>query len=323
MTAPVKAPPKPPHAPDVHLKAQAKQGKRKPPRTLKGDLKALAGKVSTVRDKWTSGRQEAEGKKETVRKEAKEVLAPARQKVKEEKKIAGQVVEPVIRTVALARKALDPGNSKTKPYVTSFMISLGLSWAVGPQILTATYERLRFGTSTTDWGVLHGPGRWFRDTVGMAVETGQVASLVVAICLGLAPMMLFSIRNATAENLARSSYRGRMANIGIRWAARLPYLVPLVYVTGVAYPEYVTAVFGSPWTLQWWQFWVAGLFCTAYYFTMWALDRIERFYQERQAMSEEERNKVKSMGPGLFHAVLMIPLASIVSGVLYTPGAAW
>ena len=42
MTAPVNAPPKPAQAPDVHLKNPET---RKPPRTLKGDLKALKGKA--------------------------------------------------------------------------------------------------------------------------------------------------------------------------------------------------------------------------------------------------------------------------------------
>lgn len=303
MTAPVNAPPRPTHAPDVHLK---NPGKRKPPRTLKGDLKALKEKASSVRVKWTEGRKSAENKKEKVRKEAGKVLAPAKQKVSEEKQIAGEVMKPVFKVAVAVKKGLDPANGKTRPYVTSFMISLVVSWVFSPQILLALYERVRFGTNTTGWGFLQGPGRWFRDTVGMAYETGQMTGFIASICVGLAPMLLTSVRNMAATHVAQSSYQGRATGVVLKWLGRMPYLVPLVYLLGVSYPEYVTAWFGHPWTLAWWQFWVAGLFCIAYYSTMWVLDRVE-----------------KGLGLGYFHVLLMVPLASIVSGVLYAPGAAW
>jgi hypothetical protein len=303
VTAPVNAPPRPNHAPDVHLK---NPGKRKPPRTLKGDLKALKGKVSSVRSKWTEGRKSVENKKEKVRKEAGEILAPAKQKASEEKKIAGEVMKPVLQAAVTAKKALDPANGKTRPYVTSFMISLVVSWVLSPQILLALYERIRFGTDTTGWGFLQGPGRWFRDTVGMAYETGQMTGLIASAIIGLAPMILTSTRNAAANHIAQSPYRGKASALALKWLGRLPYAVPVIYLTGVAYPEYVTPLFGHPWTLDWWQFWVAGLFCFAYYCTMWVFDRVE-----------------KGLGLGYFHVLLMVPLASIVSGVLYAPGAAW
>lgn len=304
MTSPVKAPAKPTYDPDVHLKAPRA---RKPPRTLKGDLRALKGKAQTVRSKWTDSKKASEEKKEALRKEAGEILAPVKQKASEESKIAKEVMQPVAKAVEAVKKNLDPKNGKTRPYVTSFMISSVVSWAVGPQIFLAAYERIRFGTSTTDWGLLQGPGRWFRDTIRMAHETGQMVGFVAAICIGLAPMILSSFRNVTANHLAQSSYRGRAAELAIKWLARLPWMVPVVFLTGVAYPDYITAWFGSPWTFEWWQFWVAGLFCTAYYFTMWVFDRVE-----------------KGLGLGYFHVLLVVPLASIVTGALLnTPDAAW
>ena len=320
MITPVNAPPKPARAPDVHLKNPSS---RKPPRTLKGDLRALKDKASSARVKWAEGRASAESKKEKVRREAGEIRVPVKKKVSEEAEIAGEVVKPVFKATQAAKAALDPANGRTRPYVTSFMISLAASWAVGPQILTALYERIRFGTNTTSWGFLQGPGRWFRDTVGMAYETGQMVGLISAVIVGLAPMLLMNVRNMTAGHFARSSYRGRGADFVIRLLARLPYMVPVVFLVGVSYPDYVQALFGQAWTLEWWQFWVAGLFCIAYYCTMWAFDRIERLHRERLVLSEEERKATQSMGPGLFHALLMVPLASIVSGVLYAPGAAW
>ena len=298
-------PPKPTRDPDVHLKDGS--GRRKAPRTLKGDLGKLRGKVSAAVAKVGDGRKSAEEKKGEVREQAKEVLKPVSEKVDEEKKLVGEVMKPVYRAVGAVKAGLDPANGTTRPYVTSFGISAVVSWVLSPQILVAAYERIRFHTSTTGWGILHGPGRWFRDTVGRAAETGQTFGLVAAICLGLAPMLLFSVRNGVARHLAESPYYNKAGRFAIKWLARAPYLVPAIYLTGVSYPEYITPVFGSPWRLEMWHFYVAGLFCTAYYFTMWVFDRVE-----------------KGLGLGYFHVLLMTPLASIVTGaLLYAPGAAW
>jgi hypothetical protein len=296
-------PPKPKKAPTVHLKGQH----RKPPRTLKGDLKALKGKLSSARTKWSDDKTKAEDKKKKVRKEAKEILAPVKEKVSEEKKIAGEVMKPVYKAIETVKTNLDPENGKTRPYVTSFMISSIVSWVAGPQILIALYERIRFGTSTTEWGLLNGLGRWFRDTVGMAYETGRMGGLIWAAILGLAPMVIMFVRNLTAGYLAQGTYRGRLAEAGVRWLTRAAYLVPIGFFVGVSYPDEITWIFGSPWTFQWWQFWVAGLFCATFYCTMWVFDRIE-----------------KGLGLGYFHVLLMTPLASVITGAaLYAPGAAW
>jgi hypothetical protein len=322
VTAPVKTPPKPTYDPDVHLKPS---GTRKPPRTLKGDLKNLKGKISSSHSKWVDARKSAEGKKQNIRREAGEILAPVKQKVGSEKEIAAEVVKPVLKAVAAVRVGLSPGKGKTRPYVTSFMISVAASWAIGPQfLLAAAYERIRYGTSTIDWGLLQGPGRWFRDTLQMASETGQTVGLIAAICLGLAPMVLFSFRSAVVEHIKRSPYYGKAAELAVKWLTRLPWMVPAAFLVGVAYPDYITAWFGQPWTLGWWQIWVAGLFCAAYYCTLWVFDRMEKLYLARQTMSGEELERSSKMGPGLFHAVLMIPLASIISGALLNAqGAAW
>lgn len=313
-------PPKPKQAPTVHIKGQ----KRRPPRTLKGDIKTLKGKLSSTKDKWSEGKDKAEEKKEKVRKEAEKILAPVKEKAAEEKKLAAEVMKPVQAAAAVIKNGLEPGNGKTRPYVTSFMISSVMSWAVGPQILIALYERIRFGTSTAGWGILNGPGRWFRDTVGMAYESGRTGSLIWAAIMGLTPMIIMFTRNQVAGYLAQSTYRGRMVGFSITWLTRSAYLVPIGFFIGVSHPDQISAVFGSPWTFEMWQFWVAGLFCMAFYMTMWVFDRIERLNRERSVMSDEEREKSQSMGPGIFHALLMVPLASIVTGILlYAPGAAW
>ena len=321
MTTQVKVPPMPTRSPDVHLPDVSPV---KPPRTLKGDIKALKGKVSSVRSSWSTGRGTLKSKAQETRKDATKILAPMKERIEQEKALADETLTPVYRATEAVKRALDPSNGKTRPYVTSFMISSVVSWVVGPQVLLAAYERIRFHTSTTSWGILHGPGRWFRDTVGAAWETGQTGSLIWAAVLGLTPMIILGVRNMTAGHLAEGTHQGRLAAMGIKWLTRAAYLVPLTYFIGLGYPEVVSSLFGSPWELHWWQIWVMGLFCTAYYCTMWVFDRVEKLHRSRAGMSEEQRVGAKKMGPGLFHALLMTPLASIITGVLlYAPGAAW
>lgn len=305
MTTDIGLPPrtKPKQAPDLHWTDRS--GKQ--PRTLKGDLKTLKGKVFSATAKWEKGRNEAKKKQKEVRGEAEKILAPAKEKIREERKLAGEVMQSVHGTIGIIRAGLDPKNGKTRPYVTSFMLSSVVSWLVGPQVLIALYERIRFGSSTYDWGILNGPGRWFRDTVGMAYESGRTGSLIWAAVLGLLPMVIMFTRNVAAGHLAQGTYQGRLGMFGIKWLTRSAYLVPIIYLTGISYPAQVEAIFGSPWTLEWWQFWVAGLFCSAFYCTMWVFDRVE-----------------KGLGLGYTHVLLMTPLASVITGVaLYAPGAAW
>lgn len=305
MATPIKAPPKPDYAPDALPKGR--HGRPKQPRTLKGDLRRIRGTVSSVATKWGENRKAGTRKQDKVREQAKEILKPAKRKVDEEKKLAGEVMKPVHAVIEAVRTGLDPESGRTRPYVTSFMISSVASWVVGPQIFLAAYERIRFHTSTTSWGFLEGPGRWFRDTVRMARETGQMSSLIWAIVIGLAPMLILNLRNMAAAHVASGNYLGRSAELGIKWLTRSAHLVPVLYLTGISYPKQTEWLFGAHWTLGWWQFWVMGLACTAWYFTMWVFDRIE-----------------KGLGLGFFHALLMVPLASIVTGfALDAPGAAW
>jgi hypothetical protein len=293
----------PTKAPDVHVRGKS----RRPARTLKGDLKALGGKLSSAGTAWVDGREKGEAKKRAVREDAEKILTPVKEKIEEEKKLAKAVMKPVHGAIEMVKTNLDPGSGKTRPYVTSFLFSSIASWLISPQILVAGYERMRFGTSATSWGLLNGPGRWFRDTVGMAYESGRLGTLIWAAALGLFPMFIMLIRNVTANHLAQSPYRGRLGMLGIKWLTRLAYLVPLGYLVGISYPAQVAFFFGSPWTLQWWQFWVSGLFCATFYCTMWVFDRIE-----------------KGLGLGYTHVLLMTPLASIITGaLLYAPGAAW
>lgn len=303
MPAGTKAPPMPVHPPDVHLRGK----KRKPTRTLKGDLHSLRNKAIAAGGSWKSGRESSKKKQEDVRVEAKEILAPVQDKITEEKGVIGELMEPVKKVVGASRGSLTRKDSKGRPYVTSFAISCAASWAIGPQIFTSLYGWARFGVFPQNWGLLQGPGRWFRDTVTMARETDRMGSLTWAAIMGLLPMVIMFTRNMAANHLGQSAYRGRLGTLGIKWLTRLAYLAPITYFVGIAYPEQVEWIFGSPWTLEWWQFWVAGLFCLTFYFTLWILDRVE-----------------KRLPPGATHIVLMIPMASIVTGFcLDAPGAAW
>lgn len=313
-------PPKPKKAPTVHLKGAS----RKPPRTLKSDLRKLKEKANSARSKWVEGREAAKSKEAEVRKDAAEILEPVKERVAEEKKLAGEVVEPVLKVIGSMRGVLDPKNGRTKPYVTSFLLSSALSWVAGPQLFVAAYDRIVLLSGRTlispahdasvlaagqgsEWGIMNGPGRWFRDTLAMAGETNQMGSLIWAVIIGLLPMLILSIRNISTGYLSQATHVSRLGGFALRWLNRLPYLVPLVFLTGVAYPDQVTAMFGSPWVLELWLIWIAGLFCIAYYFTMWVFDRVE-----------------KRLPLGATHILLMMPLASIVTGfLLNAPDAAW
>lgn len=303
MTVETEIPPMPVSPPDVHLRSK----KRTPSRTLKGDLRLLKERATTVATDWKNRQEKSEKKQEEVRSEAKKILAPVQGKIEDEKELASEVLEPVKKVFEAGRELLDPKNGRSKPYVTSFLISSIACWAIGPQIFTALYGLVRFGVVAEDWGILNGPGRWFRDTVGMAYETDQVGTLVWSAVMGLLPMVIMFARNIAAGHLADASYQGRAGRFVIKSMTRLSYLVPVAYLTGVAYPDTVQFLFGAPWVLEWWNFWVAGLFCSAFYCTLWVFDRAE-----------------KRLPLGGTHVVLMMPLASIVTGIcLYAPDAAW
>lgn len=303
MATDIKIPSQPTHPPDVHLRSN----RTKPSRTLKGDLISLRNRVTAVGNRWGEGQKRAEATRQKVTERASEIVAPVGGKVVEERKLAEQIVEPVQKAVASTRGMLDPKNGRTRPWVTSFFLSSIASWALGPQILTALYAWLWLDITPEDWGLLKGPGRWFRDTLVMAEESGQNASVIWAAVMGLLPMVLMFTRNMAAGHLAQGTYQGRMGAFAIRWLTRSAWLAPVIYFTGVAYPDQVEAVFGSPWAFEMWQFWVAGLFCTAFYCTLWVFDRIE-----------------KRLPLGATHVLLMIPLASIITGFcLNAPDAAW
>lgn len=307
MATTVDPPPKPDRAPDVHLRAKA-QTSRKKSRTLKGDLRFLRERAASFGNRWSENRVKTEEKKTEVRKEADRILAPAREKFSTGRRPEGDITRPARPEPESAGRSTESGSRRTRPYVTSFGMSLILAWVVNPQqFLTAVYERARFHTGTTSWGIMHGPGRWFRDTLSTARETGQTAGLVGAIILGLAPMIILTIRNMSATHLAGSVGPGRAAALTVRWITRAAYLVPILFFVGISYPGIVTPLFGSPWEMHWWQLYVAGLFFTAYYFTTWVFDRM-----------------AKKLGPDYTHVLLMIPLASIISGALLdTPNALW
>ncbi len=287
MSTGTNVPPMPTQASDVHVRGS----RRKPVRTLKGDLAALKNKLAPAGPE-----------------SAKDVPEPLGERPRDEKgRFADVPSRPVRSLVDRTREALDPGNSRTRPWAVSFLFSSVISWTVGPQIPTALYERIRFGTSTTDWGLLQGVGRWFRDTVGMAWETGQAGSLIWAAALGMLPMAILTLRNISKNHMTQNGHQGRSEQFAFKWLTRAAYLAPVVFFTGVSYPDQVTWLFGSPWTAQWWQFWVAGLFCSAYYCTLWVFDRM-----------------AKRLPLGFTHVMLMVPLSTIVTGILlYTPGAAW
>lgn len=303
-----------------HLGRRGREGIR----LLNSRLRESRKKVESALEKWAENRTEAEHRRVDTREQTQELLAPVREKIEEEKALAGKVLQPVHWGIAAVRGNLDPKNGRTRPYVTSFMISSVLCWVFGPQLLLAAYDRIVLLSGRTliapardasvlaaghgaDWGILHGPGRWFRDTARMASETGQTAGLIWAALLGLLPMIILGIRNAVAAYLGQFTYQSKVGEWVIKRLTLAAYLAPVLYLIVVGYADWTQRWLGFAWVFHWWQVWTAALFCTAYYCLMWVLDRVE-----------------KRLPLGGTHVVLMMPVASIVTGALLNaPDAAW
>lgn len=324
-------PPIPDRPPTAHLSNPA----RKPPRTLKGDLKRLrekaveaGGKLAEGRARWTEARARSTERKEEIRAEAETLLGPAREKVAEEKALALQVLEPLRRVLAgmhqATKRNLDAERGRARPWSTVLGMSAVVSWVFGPQVFVALYDRavLLAGRSLlspgrdasvlaaghgADWGVLHGPGRWFRDTLVMAGETGRMANLYWAAILGVVPLIILFTRNSAAAYLNQCSYKSNLGEAVLRWLTWAAYGTIPAYLVLAGHAKYTQAWFGFAVTLEQWQIGVAALFCTATYCTMWVFDRIEA----RKPL-------------GYTHVLLMTPTAAIVTGALLNaPDAAW
>lgn len=78
-----------------------------------------------------------------------------------------------------------------------------------------------------------------------------------------------------------------------KWFLRTAILGPCVYVVGIAY---------AGWTLTWQDIYLVTLFATAAYCSVWL-------------------QKFKETGPR--RCLLLVPIVSVLSGLLYAPGAAW
>jgi hypothetical protein len=293
--------------------------------------------IAAARTKWAEGRKASESKQQEVREEARVVIDPVKEKINESKDLAGQIVVPVLSGI---QDTVDPivqasgrekAKGKSRPLVTSFGWSMILAWAVNPiMLMEAMYDRALGSKAPRDWGLLMGPGRWFRDTIVMAWETGQKASFTWAVVIGLLPMVI-----GTCKNVAQSNPEGALYNsmrfldraVGtvwgvirwalclvlpflrgsipqksqnespVKWLTRLSYATPLFYLLGLSYPGATQWLFGVTWTLQWWQVGVMALTCFSYYGVMWALDRME-----------------DGKGFDMTHVIIMMPLASMISG---------
>lgn len=210
--------------------------------------------------------------------EAKARKDALRKQVSEKTALVSARIKPVRDTVAssLERKRW------------SFLWAMCFSWLIGIQFLVALWDRVMLiielpqlvsGSHPMGFGLLHGPGRWFRDTLADHWENGGMGRLLLAAVCGIAPLLL-AAAHGEKKKLGRLYFYGLLA-------------VPTFYLIGVSY---------WGWPLEWTDIYVACLSGTAWYCTLWA----------------------KEKEPGFTRMLLMVPLASVVSGALaYSPGAAF
>lgn len=195
--------------------------------------------------------------------------------------------EPVPGKVPQVREHIDPRNFTSIRW--SFLWATAASWAIGPQFLVALWDRtmrtfgqnqMMSGPEPMDFGLLNGPGRWFRDQVGHHWENGSMEYILVCAAFGIVPLILVAAAN-TWSNHARLLLGAAI-------------LGPVVYMIGVSY---------LGWTLTVGDLYLVTLFALAWYCTWWFIEKKE---------------------PSFTRFLLMIPLASVISGaLLYSPGAAF
>lgn len=227
--------------------------------------------------KLTGLRQRAEAlKARTAKAKASAVKAKAG---------AGKKTGRIAKRVRPARDAVAASVTNKR---WGFLWAAGASWLIGPQTLVAAWDRIvlifgmeRYasGEEPMGWGLLHGPGRWFRDQVAANEENGTMLHLLACAAFGVVPLLVLAAHREWPQ-------------YG-KWLLGLLVGAPALYLIGVSY---------WGWPLTWTDIYVAGLFASAWYCTVWA----------------------KSKDEGIFRFLLMIPLASVVSGaLLYSPGAAF
>lgn len=238
-------------------------------RTLKGHFSAAREKIGSVRRK-----REPESSDEE-----EEMPGESGEKDQETRTIRSKIAD--------ARKEIDPRNLTSRRW--SFLWATAAAWLVGPRFLIAVWDRavrvfgqsqMMSGPQPMGFGLLHGPGRWFRDQVALHWENGSMGHLVLCAAFGIIHLVLIAAANTW----------GHYA----RWLLGTAILGPCVYMIGVSY---------AGWVLTWTDFYLVALFSSAWYCAVRLKDTKER---------------------GFVRFVLMVPLASVVSGLLlYSPGAVW
>jgi hypothetical protein len=215
-----------------------------------------------------------------------------RQRIEEMKQRAAKAKEQARAAQAVLKEKTNPVRTTLGTQMSrkrwSFVWAMATSWLIGPQFLLALWDRLILiadrpellsGDQPMNWGLLHGPGRWFRDALADHWEHGNTGRLLLAAVCGIAPLLLAAAHGENRK-LGRLYFYGLLA-------------VPVLYLIGVSYWS---------WPLAWTDIYMAMLAGTAWYCTLWA----------------------KEKEPGLTRMLLMVPLASVVSGILaYSPGAAF
>lgn len=179
----------------------------------------------------------------------------------------------------------------------SFLWSAAAGWVLGFQFLLALYDRiigtfslwnmprgqyLLNGGQAAEWGLLDGPAKWTKETLANAWETQQTTHLVIAVAIGLLPLIADSVTQRFTTNHGPR-----------KWTLTVIYGAPLFWVS----MSYYFPFMGYK---AWWEVQLTALTALAWW--GWSM------------------SKGRSAGLAVF--LMRIPLAALVTGALaYSPGA--
>lgn len=233
--------------------------------------------------------QESEPEEDVESEETKslrERLTYVRQRTRDARGRFTEKTAPAREKIDRAREAVNPATIHAKRW--SFVWAAGASWLIGPQFLIALYDHVVRILGQDQMMSGPQPMGW-----GILHGPGRWMRDVTADAWendGMIRLVICAAFGIIPLLLIAASNTWKHHS---KWLLGVAILGPAVYVVGVSYTN---------WTLTWQDIYLVGIFSAAWYCTIWA----------------------REQGPGFVRFLLLIPLASVVTGfLLYSPGAAF
>lgn len=137
----------------------------------------------------------------------------------------------------------------------SMLWSFIICWSIGPQFFIALWDRvmkitghhqLISGDEPMGFGLMNGPGIWFRDTVGTHWETGTMGRLFLCAAFGIIPLAFYGASREWTK---------------YRTLFRACAIIPVcVFLLGISYAQ---------WEMTYEDLYIVTLFATAFYCFAW------------------------------------------------------